>query len=107
MAGPGAGGRFFGGGGWGLVTSTLISKDAARGLCGSVSNRIFVTLASALTFAMIGVSHWQVFLDIIGGLIGAPIAARLVGKLPMKTMFIAVDNGGNWVKILLKAVGVF
>ncbi len=26
----------------------------------------------------------------MGGLIAAPIAARLVGKLPIKTMFIAV-----------------
>ena len=29
---------------------------------------------------------------IIGGLIAAPIAARLVGKLPIKTMFIAVGG---------------
>jgi len=27
---------------------------------------------------------------IVGGLIAAPIAARLVGKVPIKTMFIAV-----------------
>ena len=29
---------------------------------------------------------------IIGGLIAAPIAARLVGKIPMKTMYIAVGT---------------
>ena len=29
---------------------------------------------------------------IIGGLIAAPIAARLVGKLPLKTMFIIVGS---------------
>lgn len=112
----GAGGFLdsFGGGGWGpLVTSTLISKGRSpRFVIGSVSiTEFFVTLASALTFfAMIGVSHWQVILGlIIGGLIGAPIAARLVGKLPMKTMFIAVGvMVVIWsLRILLKAVGVF
>jgi uncharacterized membrane protein YfcA len=29
---------------------------------------------------------------ILGGVIAAPIAARLVGKLPMKAMFIAVGS---------------
>jgi uncharacterized membrane protein YfcA len=29
---------------------------------------------------------------IIGGLIAAPIAARLVGKIPMRTMYIAVGS---------------
>ena len=39
---------------------------------------------------MIGVSRWQVILGlIVGGLIAAPFA-RLVGKLPMKTMLMAV-----------------
>lgn len=111
----GAGGFLdsFGGGGWGpLVTSTLISKGRSpRFVIGSVSiTEFFVTFASALTFfAMIGVSHWQVILGlIIGGLIGAPIAARLVGKLPMKTMFVAVGiMVVIWsIRILLKATGV-
>ncbi|MBX3254661.1 MAG: TSUP family transporter [Chitinophagaceae bacterium] len=112
----GAGGFLdsFGGGGWGpLVTSTLISKGRSpRFVIGSVSiTEFFVTLASALTFfAMIGVSHWQVILGlIVGGLIAAPIAARLVGKLPMKTMFIAVGvMVVIWsLRILLKAAGLF
>lgn len=93
----GAGGFLdsFGGGGWGpLVTSTLISKGRTpRYVIGSVSvTEFFVTLASALTFfSLLGISHWQVITGlIIGGVIAAPLAARLAGKLPLKTMFIAV-----------------
>jgi uncharacterized membrane protein YfcA len=38
---------------------------------------------------MIGVAHWQVIVAlIIGGLIGAPIAAKLAGRLPKKASFI-------------------
>ena len=52
----------------------------------------FVTLASAATFfSLLWISHWPVIAGlIIGGLIAAPLAARLTGKLPLKTMFIAV-----------------
>lgn len=83
----------FGGGGWGpIVTTTLITKGRSpRYVIGSVSiTEFFVTLASAFTFfTMIGVSHWQVIVAlIIGGLIGAPIAAKLAGRLPKKASFI-------------------
>jgi len=85
----------FGGGGWGpLVTSTLILKGRTpRYVIGSVSiTEFFVTLASAATFfSLLGISHWPVIAGlIIGGVIAAPIAARLTGRLPLKTMFIAV-----------------
>lgn len=109
----GAGGFLdsFGGGGWGpLVTSTLISKGRTpRFVIGSVSiTEFFVTLASALTFfGMIGLSHWQVILGlIIGGMLGAPIAAKLSGKLPLKTMFIGVGAMVIiWsLRILIKAI---
>lgn len=85
----------FGGGGWGpLVTSTLILKGRTpRYVIGSVSiTEFFVTLASAATFfSLLGISHWPVIAGlIIGGIIAAPLAARLTGKLPLKTMFIAV-----------------
>lgn len=93
----GAGGFLdsFGGGGWGpLVTSTLISKGRSpRIVIGTVSlTEFFVTFCSALTFfIMLGVTHIQVIAGlIIGGLLAAPIAARLVGKLPTKTMMISV-----------------
>jgi len=93
----GAGGFLdsFGGGGWGpLVTSTLISKGRTpKYVIGSVSlTEFFVTMASAVTFFFIlGVSHWQSILGLIlGGVVAAPLAARLVGKLPIKKMFIGV-----------------
>lgn len=109
----GAGGFLdsFGGGGWGpLVTSTLISKGRTpRYIIGSVSvTEFFVTLASALTFfSLLGISHLDVIAGlIIGGLIAAPIAARLAGKLPLKTMFILVGAMVViWsVRILIKSL---
>ena len=112
----GAGGFLdsFGGGGWGpLVTSTLISKGRSpKYVIGSVSiTEFFVTLASALTFfTFLGVSHWQVIVGlIIGGTLAAPIAAKLAGRLPMKTMFICVGLLVIiWsLRILLKAAGIF
>lgn len=93
----GAGGFLdsFGGGGWGpLVTSTLIAKGKTpRYIIGTVSlTEFFVTLGSALTFFVIlGTSHIETIAGlIIGGLIAAPIAARLTGKLNTKSMFIGV-----------------
>jgi len=112
----GAGGFLdsFGGGGWGpLVTTTLISKGRTpKYVIGTVSiTEFFVTLASALTFfTLIGLSHWQVIVGlVIGGVAAAPIAVRLSGKLPVKTMFIAVGSLVIiWsVRILLKSLDVF
>lgn len=93
LAGTGGFLDSFGGGGWGpLVTTTLINKGRSpKYVIGSVSlTEFFVTLASAFTFfTLIGVSHWQVILAlVIGGLIAAPIAAKLAGKMPRKTAFI-------------------
>jgi len=92
-----AGGFFdsFGGGGWGpIVTSSLISKGRSpKYTVGSVSlTEFFVTLSSAFTFFLtVGVQHWNVVLGLIaGGAIAAPLAARLAGKLPRKTMLILV-----------------
>lgn len=93
----GAGGFLdsFGSGGWGpLVTGTLITKGKTpRYVIGSVSlSEFFITLASAITFfTVMGVDHWQVVLGlIIGGVMAAPIAAKLVGKLPTQKMFLGV-----------------
>jgi siroheme synthase-like protein len=85
----------FAGGGWGsLVTSTLISKrKSPRYVVGSVClAEFFVVLASSIVFFILlkNLPLADVAGLIIGGLIAAPIAARLVGKLPIKTMFIAV-----------------
>jgi len=87
----------FGGGGWGpLVTSTLISKGRTpRVVIGSVNiTEAFVAFASVATFfILIGISHWQVIIGlIIGGLLAAPLAAKISGKLPIKTMLIIVGS---------------
>jgi hypothetical protein len=85
----------FAGGGWGtLVTSTLISKRKnPRYVIGSVClAEFFVVLASSITFFILlkSIPLIDVAGMILGGIIAAPIAARLVGKLPIKAMFIAV-----------------
>jgi len=85
----------FAGGGWGtLVTSTLISKRKnARYVIGSVClAEFFVVLTSSITFFIFLKSLPLIDVAglILGGLIAAPIAARLVGKLPLKTMYIAI-----------------
>jgi uncharacterized membrane protein YfcA len=85
----------FAGGGWGtLVTSTLISKRKnARYVIGSVClAEFFVVLTSSITFFIFlkSLPITDVAGLILGGLIAAPIAARLVGKLPLKTMYIAI-----------------
>ena len=85
----------FAGGGWGtLVTSTLISKrKSPRYVIGSVClAEFFVVLCSSITFFIFLKSLPLVDIAglIIGGLLAAPIAARLVGKVPVKKMFIAI-----------------
>ncbi len=87
----------FAGGGWGtLVTSTLMSKRRSpRYVIGSVClAEFFVVFTSSITFFILlkSIPLFDVAGLIIGGVIAAPIAARLVGKLPMKTMFIAVGS---------------
>lgn len=87
----------FAGGGWGaLVTSTLISKrKSPRYVIGSVClAEFFVVFASAVTFFILlkHIPVGDVLGLIIGGVIAAPIAARLVGKLPLKTMYFAVGG---------------
>lgn len=109
----GAGGFLdsFGGGGWGpLVTSTLITKGRTpRYVVGSVSlTEFFVTLASAFTFfTLIGVQNWQIIMALVaGGVIAAPIAARLAGKLPKKASFILLGMVVTFwsIRILYKAL---
>jgi len=85
----------FAGGGWGtLVTSTLMSKRRSpRYVIGSVClAEFFVVFVSSITFFILlkNIPIVDVAGLIIGGLIAAPIAARLVGKVPIKSMFIAV-----------------
>lgn len=87
----------FAGGGWGtLVTSTLMSKRRSpRYVIGSVCLAEFfvVFVSSMVFFVLLENFYWLDILGLIlGGVIAAPIAARLVGKLPMKTMFILIGS---------------
>ncbi|HTR31017.1 MAG TPA: TSUP family transporter [Puia sp.] len=87
----------FAGGGWGtLVTSTLISKRKnPRYVIGSVClAEFFVVLASAITFFILlrSIPLLDIAGLIAGGVLAAPVAARLAGKLPARTMFIAVGS---------------
>jgi siroheme synthase-like protein len=87
----------FAGGGWGsLVTGTLISKRRSpRYVIGSVClAEFFVVFSSSIAFFILLKTFFlfDVAGLIVGGLIAAPIAARLVGKIPMKTMFISVGS---------------
>lgn len=83
------------GGGWGpLVTSTLISggRDPKYTIGTSTLTKFFTSVFSTATFVFIlRETHFNVIAGlIVGGLIAAPIAAKLSGKLPLKTMFVAV-----------------
>jgi siroheme synthase-like protein len=85
----------FAGGGWGaLVTSTLISKrKSPRYVVGSVClAEFFVVFSSAITFFILlkYLPILEVLGLILGGVIAGPIAAKLVGKIPIKTMYILV-----------------
>ncbi|RFM29420.1 TSUP family transporter [Deminuibacter soli] len=85
------------GGGWGpLVTSTLISRgrNPQYTIGTSTLTKFFTSIASTTTFIVImHETPVQVIAGLIlGGLIAAPIAAKLVGKLPLKTMFICVGT---------------
>jgi len=95
LAGIGGFTDAFAGGGWGtLVTSTLISKRKnPRYVIGSVClAEFFIVFASALTFFIV-LKHIPLF-DvaglIIGGVLAAPVAAKLAGRLPVKKMYVAV-----------------
>jgi uncharacterized membrane protein YfcA len=84
-----------GGGGWGpIVSSTLIASGRhPKYTIGSVNlTEFFVSLASSITFfTVIGLGYWQVIAGLIlGGVVAAPIAARLANKLPIKSMMILV-----------------
>jgi uncharacterized membrane protein YfcA len=97
LAGAGGFMDAFAGGGWGtLVTSTLISKRKnTRYVIGSVClAEFFVVFASALTFFILlrHIPIADVAGLVLGGILAAPLAARLVGKLPLKAMYYAVGS---------------
>ena len=89
-----------GGGGWGpVVTSTLISTSPLepRRVIGSVSASEFVVTVAASVGFLVGLGFSGIDLRIVGalmvgGIIAAPIAARLAGLLPAPILGIAVGG---------------
>ncbi len=84
-----------GGGGWGpIISSTLIAKGKHPLVTiGSVNlAEFFVAFASSAAFVtFIGLTHWQIIIGLVaGGITAAPIAAKIAGKLPVKTMMVLV-----------------
>jgi len=87
-----------GGGGWGpIVTPTLLATTSAepRKIIGTVSAAEFVVAVSASIGFLAQISRIDINWATVGGLalggvIAAPIAARLVGKLPAKQLGIFV-----------------
>ena len=79
-----------GGGGWGPVTTpTLLTltKTQPRRVIGTVSASEFVVAVSASAGFIFGMSNQNIDFKVVGGLLlggvlMAPIAARLAGKLP-------------------------
>lgn len=87
-----------GGGGWGpLVTPTLITTTSTepRKVIGTVSAAEFVVAVSASVGFLANINRIEINWATVGGLalggvIAAPIAARLVGKLPARQLGIIV-----------------
>ena len=104
-----------GGGGWGPITTpTLLTltKTAPRRVVGTVSASEFMVAASASTgfiFGAVTDVEWDVVAGLlIGGVMMAPIAAKLAGRLPFAPFGAAI--GGAVIllnlRILLTEFGV-
>lgn len=84
-----------GGGGWGPVvtTSMLGTGREARYVVGTVNTaEFFVTLVSGITLALVvSVQAWESVAGLIlGGMMMAPVAAWVAGRLPRKWLMVAV-----------------
>jgi uncharacterized protein len=98
MEALGLAGGFFdaiGGGGWGpiVVGSMLARGNEPRTTIGSVNfAEFFVTVAASVTFLLtLGVSSWRPVAGLaIGGAIAAPIAAKLVHRVPARPLMVMV-----------------
>lgn len=99
----GAGGGFVnatGGGGWGpVVTSTLLATADAepRRVIGSVATSEFVVSVAASAGFVVGLGlrdldWWTVGALMAGGVVAAPVAALLAGKLPQAVLGVAVGG---------------
>lgn len=88
-----------GGGGWGpVVTSTLLATDHdVRKSIGTVNTAEFlVTLAETTTFVLMldNIRNYGTIIIglILGGVIAAPVAARLCKKIPLRGMLFFVGT---------------
>lgn len=89
-------GGFFdaaGGGGWGpIVTSSLLAQGATpHYTVGTISLAEFlVSLAASVTFlSVIGIPDWTIIAGLIlGGAVGAPLAAYLVRRIESKILMV-------------------
>lgn len=84
-----------GGGGWGpIVASNLAARgNDIRTTVGTViAIEFFVTVAASTTFFFtMGLSHINVILGLaLGGVLGAPLGALIVKKIPVKPFMIFV-----------------
>lgn len=84
-----------GGGGWGpIVATTLIARGRnPRYTIGSVNlAEFFISFSSSVTFFLtIGMGYFEIIAGLLlGGIIAAPIAARLTSRLPVKKMLLIV-----------------
>jgi uncharacterized membrane protein YfcA len=84
-----------GGGGWGpVVTGSLLARSAdARRIIGTVCAAEFViatVTGLSLAFA-VGLMHWQIIASLLlGGVIAAPLGARLCGLVPQRALRVCV-----------------
>lgn len=84
-----------GGGGWGpIVTSTLVARgNHVRFTVGTVNAaEFFVTLAQSVTFVLfLGTARWEISVGlIIGGMLAAPLAARMCRLVPGRLLMVIV-----------------
>ena len=84
-----------GGGGWGpVVTTTLLSSGhEPKKTIGSVNSaEFFITISTGLSLAIfIGVNNPEIIFGLIsGGILIAPLAAKITTKLPTKLLMLIV-----------------
>lgn len=100
-----------GGGGWGpIVATTLIARGRnPRYTIGSVNlAEFFISFSSSITFFVtIGMGYFEIIAGLlVGGIIAAPIAARLTSRLPVKKMLLIVGIVVVIVSIRLIAISI-
>lgn len=99
MAAIGGAGGFFdaiGGGGWGpVVTTSLVARgnNPRLAIGSAAAAEFFVAITTSMTFFTRLTSFIQIEIIlglIVGGVLGAPIAAWVCGRVPPRIMMIAI-----------------